>query len=223
MQMADTLVLHDAVLLNTRSYTRRCFLPQAESGELLRLSVPLVKGSQNTLIRDVSIDHSSDWVGKHLKSLRHNYAKSSQFERIFPWVSALLESSADTSSLVQLNVSLIAEIGKYLDINTPQVLSSDYQIDEAQDTDAKHIELVRQCGGRTYLSGEGGRTYQNPQTFAQATIDLVYVQSLAILEAAVGRPRAGVSIIDYLFNYSQVELVTLLQNSVKSADAIRNA
>lgn len=210
MALADTFIYHDNVKINLRSYTRRCYIAGQTVDNPLRLTIPLQGASQHTLIKDVTIDHNQDWQRQHLKSIEHRYGQSSQFDTVYPWLSdAMLRTEPLLSTY---NQHLITAVAEYLHIDTTCKLSSDLTRGKLS-TDAYHLALIQDAGGKTYLSGLGAKAYQEESLFATAGIGLHYLHSHDIVTKDFGKEVAGLSILHFLFNYPQKELQAFVENA----------
>ena len=75
---------HENILLDQnehfvkQTYRNRCYILGANS--ILGLTVPVVKGSQKTAMRQVGIDYTHDWLNPLWKSIHSAYGKSPFFE-----------------------------------------------------------------------------------------------------------------------------------------------
>jgi len=209
MASADTFVYHDAVTLNTRSYTRRCYIKPQNTTENQRLSIGLKSISQNQLISDVLLSIDRKWQTEHWKTIEQTYQKSPYFSETSAWVYDLIVDDKHTH-LADYNIAILKKIANYIDVQTTWVKSSTLSI-TGETTDAKHLSIITQLGGDHYLSGIGSRAYQDDETYRQQGIMVSYLESLSLLESVVGSNTAQLSILDYLFDSSQTELISLIK------------
>ena len=77
--------------------------------------------------------------------------------------------------------------------------SSDMKLDTR--AEARVIEIVQRVGGDTYMSGHGGKNYQDEEHFTQAGINLVYsdFQPLTYRQQW-GDFLPNMSVLDYCMN-----------------------
>ena len=209
MASSDVFIFHDAVTLNTNGYTRRAFIRNPNGDEPRRLSVSLSYASQNTLIKDVLDSDKVDWKSGHLNQINQVYGNSPHFDAVYPWFESIYLEYGE-QHLSAFNQYVILQLCNYLEIDCKCYLSSELVMTGATTSD-KHISIIEQVGGTRYLSGIGGREYQTTEEFADADIQLDYIESFDILTKDVGDERAQLSIVDYIFDYSQEELITMIK------------
>lgn len=134
------------------------------------LTVP-VRGSQNSLIKDVTISDHGNWRRKHVKTLRFVYARTPEQELLYEIEQIY---SQEWRRLVDLNMALILLLKKTLGITTPIVLDEDV-------SGAKEKLIINICqkyGANVYLSGLGGKQYMTNhyyQTLAEQGVDCTFV------------------------------------------------
>ena len=212
MASVDTFIYHDAVTLNTRGYTRRCYIRPRTSEDNQRLSVGLHQASQNQLISDVQLSEDRQWQADHWNRIKLTYQNAPHFDAVSPWLKELV--LVDSSRLLSdHNINAISTLAQYLGLETQCIRSSELKLIE-EGTNAKHISLITQVNGTHYLSGTGGRAYQDESLYAESNIQLTYLESYLLLTAAVGAGQAQLSILDYLFDSSQVELQSLINQLI---------
>ena len=89
------------------------------------LTVP-VKTKSDTLLKDVLIDNSSNWIQKHSKTIIFNYSKTPFFNEF--WNELKYFYSKQFDSLLELNVEIIKLLLQKFNINTKLILSSELDI-----------------------------------------------------------------------------------------------
>ncbi|MCO5232139.1 MAG: WbqC family protein [Chitinophagales bacterium] len=108
---AETIVLDVHSHFKKGTYRNRCHI-MGPNG-MLSLSVPLVKGKeQHSVIGDVRISYTENWVKDHWQSLVSSYRRSAYFEFYEEDIAPLYENKFD--KLVDLNVVAINLIQKLL-------------------------------------------------------------------------------------------------------------
>ncbi len=212
MASVDTFIYHDAVTLNTRGYTRRCYLRPRVNQDNQRLSVTLSHPSQSQLIQEVKLSDDRQWQAHHWNIISLTYRESLHYDTVSPWIKDLIYNDSETL-LADHNRLAIGSIAEYLGIDVECVNSSEYTLTQ-DETNAKHISLITQVNGTHYVSGTGGRAYQQDDIFAESGINLTYLDSYDLLSTEVGTQRAQLSILDYLFDYSQMELHNIINKLV---------
>ncbi|HWC12401.1 MAG TPA: WbqC family protein [Acidimicrobiales bacterium] len=194
MVHSDLFVLLDDVQIpQGRSLVHRTRV--AVQGEPRWLSVPCLRSS-GMLIKDVALA-GEPWPAKHLGTLEHNYGNSRYFQAVMDVVRPVLE--VPHSGLAELNIRLIRALATYLEVTTPFLRSS--QLPSSGTGQDRIISLVKAVNGSTYLSGPGGRAYQEPEAFEDAGIELRVREYVPIpYEQLTSAFLPGLSALDALFN-----------------------
>ena len=132
--------------------------------------------------------------------MRGAYAGAPAFAEIWPALTDIYATSP-TNALAAANAHIIVALAGRLEIATEFVVESVLGIDDSR-ADDRLIALIDTCApGAAYLSGEGGRKYQDPAKFAAAGIDLVYTDFTHPIYDQGGAPFVpGLSLVDALFN-----------------------
>jgi hypothetical protein len=125
------------------------------------------------------------------------YGRSAFFEEVFGLVEPIYSQAGEF--LCDFNIQLIKAIKGYLALPGELFLSS--QVGSQGEADDRLIALAAKLGGGTYLSGKGGRNYQDPAKFQAAGITLLERVYNPIPYAQLhGGFIGGLSILDALFN-----------------------
>jgi len=172
------------------------------------ISVPILKKGRfgELEINNIEVENSTPWAKKHFGTLTANYART-------PFYSQFSEFFQDfySQNWKNLNPMLKESTGYFLqelDIRTECVSSSELSLvsKKAQ----LILDLCKEVGATTYLSGPFGRDYLNQRDFEEADIELefhdyvhpVYTQNFDGFEPYM-------SIIDLLFNHGDKSLEIL--------------
>lgn len=193
MNKSDIFVIYDDAQFNDKDYHHRNKIRTSRGWQWL--TVPIVK--EKVPINKIKIKNIEDWKDKHFTAIRANYLKSKYFSEYEDILEELYEKRYEY--LVDLNLSLINFIKDSFEINTKIVCSSKLKI-ESKSTQ-KLIDIVKACGGDTYLSGPGGRNYMNESLFKDSNIELIFQE----FEHPIYKQRydefiKNLSAIDLLFN-----------------------
>lgn len=135
---------------------------------------------------------------KHLKTLEMSYKKAPYFDDIFTLVE---ENITQKDHFAELTVSLNNAIADYLGIETKCILLSEILDDFGEKTELI-IDICRELGASTYLSGTGGgKDYNDEQKLNEAGIALKYSDfEHPEYPQLWGEFVSHLSIIDLLFN-----------------------
>ena len=130
--------------------------------------------------------------------LYNNYHRAPHYQ---PYADRLLAIiHREWPSLVDLCLALTESILKELAITTPCSRLSEYDQKLGRRTE-RLVNICRQLGADTYLSGIGGRTYLDEDLFRQAGINVEYQDYRPVKYPQIHGPFVpNLSIVDLLFN-----------------------
>lgn len=191
---ADVFVLLDTVPFTKNSWQNR--VQVKGSGGPLWLTQPvLTSGRSGQATRDVEFPRDDPWRVKHVKTLDACYGRSPHYEEVFGAIADLYRGHE--THLAPFNEALIGRITDYLGIPTPIRRAS--ELGGAGTATDLLVDLVQKAGGDTYLSGQGGRKYQDEAAFADAGIRLTYLEfEEPEREQPWGDFVPGLSVVDLL-------------------------
>jgi hypothetical protein len=138
------------------------------------------------------------WKRHHLMALKVNYAKAPYFEEVFSKLERVLQ---DTGYLIDTNIAFIKLVHDLLGLKTKLVFLSDLP----QFAELRKNELIaaicQHFSADCYLSGIGGRAYNQPEIFEKQGIKLEYLDYQPITYPQLwGSFIPNLSIVDMLFN-----------------------
>lgn len=193
---SDIFVLGDNVQFSNKSFINRNRIKTPQGAKWL--TVPVIHQYPN-LINEVKIDNRFNWKKDHLRTLEVNYKKATYFLDFFERIKYAY-SSREWTELSEFNISLINEILSYLKVNKKIIKASELNV-EGKGTDLI-INIVDKVNGNTYLSGFGGKKYQDEQLFENRKIKLIYYNFIhPIYNQLWGDFIHECSIIDLIFNH----------------------
>jgi hypothetical protein len=190
----DVFVFLDDVRFTKRDWRVRNKIKTPRGTEWL--TVP-VRGGRHQLISGVKID-GSGWQQRHLRSLKFNYNRAPFFKDygfLLDWLYV-----HPHKKLSEFNRQTIATICDILGIETQLVCSVDLAAEGTKDD--KLINICRQLGATTYLSGPSGRDYIVEEKFEEAGIELRYKDYTGYPEYSQRFPPFDhyVTVLDLLFH-----------------------
>ncbi|WKZ19226.1 MAG: WbqC family protein [Candidatus Jettenia sp. CY-1] len=146
------------------------------------------------------------WTRKHIKTIEHAYSKHPYFKEIKPLMELY---SYETENQSEFNMKAISLICQLLGIETKLVIASQLDLPEVNNATERIINITKCLDGTTYLSGEGGKKYQDESLFEKAKIGIRYsdfvikpypqpgclnfIPRLSIIDAICNIGKAGVS------------------------------
>lgn len=191
----DVFIFLDDVQYTKQDWRNRNKVRQ-KNGDRAWLSIP-VQASSQSLIKDVTIDYTKNWVNKHLSLIEQNYSRTPFFSDYFPTFETILAS--EMKYLSDLDIALCERICDWLGIETRLVRSSELNCGGTKDR--KLIELVRKVGGTHYLSGPAAKTYIQPDLWQKAGIGLSFMDypDYPVYPQIAAPFEPSVSVLDLLF------------------------
>jgi len=198
ISLCDVFVILDTVdieLGSAKSITHRTRIKTNTGSNWL--SIPLIK-SDSKIIKDVLINNSVDWKSKMLKTVYYQYRKSNHFDFFYTIFEEIINEK--TEHLADLNIKAISKISNILSLNVPIIKSSGLNINST-DRNLRLIEICNSQDANIYISGKGGKKYNNEVLFQKNNIKIQYVEfNHPIYEQLWGDFIPNLSIIDLLFN-----------------------
>lgn len=177
IDQVDVFVFLDTVQLVRRSWdVRNRIKAPPPKGELF-LTVPVRRTGHrdDTRLCDALVDDASGWRERHLRSMRHAYARAPGFAEVFPALERVLLDAPQVLS--QLNLSLLRFFLGALGIATPIRLASELP-PAAGNKDVLLLELCTLVGCRRYISQPSAAAYIEREraagAFAGSGVDLAY-------------------------------------------------
>ncbi|MGD8942552.1 MAG: WbqC family protein [Desulfobacterales bacterium] len=195
MRRADVFCYLDDVQYKKNEWQNRNRIKTAQGCQWL--TVP-VRYHFPEKINEVKINNTTGWRKKHFQALVTNYSRA----RFYKTYSTIFEDAfaRDWEFISDLNIHLLTHLREALEIHTkPTVISSDLELrDEPTD---RLVDICKAVGADTYLAGQGGADYMDPERFEKNGIQVifqdfkhpVYTQLFADFESHL-------SIVDLLFN-----------------------
>ncbi len=193
---ADLFVFYDDVQYTKNDWRNRNRIKTPRGTEWITIPTgPRL----DRLVCDVEIENPR-WQRVHWKTLCQNYGRAPHFERYRPFFEDVYLGQVWTG-LSELNQHLIRSIARdLLGIRTELRDAREYRA-EGRKLD-RLLDLVRQTGATTYLSGPSGRQYIDESRFSAIGVDLRYKTYDGYPEYPQSWPPFdhAVSVLDLLFH-----------------------
>jgi len=194
IQFSDTFVMLDDVQYERGDWDNRNKIRTSEGSILLTVPIFNKFGSK---LNEVKIDHSKNWIKKHVGAIKLNYQKAPFFEEFFPEIKSILEKKHE--KLIDLNLEFINYVITKLKIETTIVKSS--ELDIQSKGSQRLLDICKKLHGTTYLSGELGIGYLEKEVFLKNNINVVFEKfAHPIYKQCYKEFIPNLSIIDVLFN-----------------------
>jgi len=165
---ADLFVFLDTVQFEKNGWQNRNRIKTRDG--VRWLTVP-VRASLGTPIKDVTIDESQPWPGRHLRMIEHAYAKAPCWPRWRDQIRTFYDGH--WTRLAPLAADSAIWLARELDIAVPTRLSSQIALPEGdpKDATARLVALCQAVGADTYLAGADS-SYMDLDQFAAAGISV---------------------------------------------------
>jgi hypothetical protein len=200
IHQVDEFILYDDMQYTRRDWRNRNKIKTAQG--LVWLTVPVeTKGNYYQPIKDVVVS-TPQWKIDHWKTLQHTFARAPYFKAYSEFFEELYLNTHE-KYLSQINYHFLSAICRLLKIDTTISWSMDYEVVEGKTE--RLVSLCQQAGATRYLSGPSARDYMQPELFAQAGIELSYMDYTGYPEYMQPFPpfEHGVTILDLIFNVGE--------------------
>lgn len=162
----DEFILYDDVQYTKNDWRNRNKI-KTDQGSLW-LTIPVKQPSLAQTIRETEVA-SNIWRTKHWKSIAQAYARSPHFAEVKPMLEPLYLGS-DETLLSAINFAFISAINRFLGITTRIRWSNEFEL--TGDKSERLVNLCKQAGADTYLTGPSALDYMDCNLFAQALISI---------------------------------------------------
>jgi len=200
--MVDEFIIYDEVQYTKNDWRNRNKIKTPVG--LQWITVAVYQKSLQQKISETEISNRK-WGVKGWNSIKANYAKAPYFKTHSPLFEEFYHTAKSTR-LSEINVALIKLICDQLGIPTLITNSADYSL--TGDPTEKLINLCKQAGASSYLSGPAAKNYLREDLFKQEGIEIKWMDYEGYPEYPQLYPpfQHGVSIIDLLFNTGSASL-----------------
>jgi WbqC-like protein family len=196
IHQVDEFVLYDDVQYTKGDWRNRNLVKTRQGVKWL--TIPVAGGPVCRRIIDASASGAS-WRRKHWETIRWSYVRAPYFARYRAAFESLYLGTSETS-LSAINFAFIRAINGVLGIDTKLSWSMDYG-GVGEGATERLIFLCRRIGADCYLSGPAARNYLQEERFAEAGIELAYMDYTGYPEYDQLYPpfTHQVSVLDLIF------------------------
>jgi hypothetical protein len=193
---ADVFVFYDDLQFTKNDWRNRNKIKTPSGAEWITIPVG---HDTNRLICEVELRDSS-WQAKHWKTIKQHYGKCAHFGDYQGFFEEAYLGRV-WSNLSELNHYLIRSIAHdFLGVKTEFRDSREFSLQGVKQD--RLLDVLAHVGATKYVSGPAARDYIEPERFADAGIELVWMNYDGYPEYPQRFPPFvhGVSILDLLFN-----------------------
>lgn len=197
ISMVDEFILYDDMQYTRRDWRNRNKIKTPNGTTWLTIPV-VVKGRYFQKIRETEIADLG-WAAEHWRTIAHHYARAPYFQEYQDPLRELFLGCQERM-LSQVNWRFLQALCQMLGITTQMTWSMDYQL--ADGKTERLVDLCRQAGATRYISGPAAQEYIEPSLFAEAGIELDWMDYAGYPEYRQLHPPFDhfVSVIDLLLN-----------------------
>jgi hypothetical protein len=194
----DEFVLFDDAQYTRRDWRNRNLIKTAQGPAWLTIPVQ-VKGRYLEPVKTIEISDPS-WTVTHWRTLRANYARAPFFRQHADAIEQVYRDCASETRLSAVNHRFLVALCRILGIDTRLSWSMDYALVEGKTE--RLVEICKQAGAETYLSGPRARAYIEPERFSDAGVQLAYFDYSGYPEYPQLFPPFDhrLSVLDLIFN-----------------------
>jgi len=214
--LADTFVSFNEVQYLPKDWNNRNRIKTPEGP--IWLSVPVLnKGHLKKKIREMEIDNSQPWRGKHWRSLLANYRQAPCFKKYGDFFEDVYKR--EWRFLAELNDYMLKWFLKTLGIQVEFLAASQFQFQGAKSDLV--VDMCKQLGAAVCIFGALGREYVNMEVFEKAGIKMVFQDyQHPIYPQQRGSFASNLSIVDLLFNCGDSSADILMSGNVTKANIL---
>lgn len=169
---AETFVILDSVQYEKNYFQNRNRI--LGSNGVQWLSVPVsTKGHMEGTIATTEISLSggnANWKEKYLRTVQQSYGKHPYFSEIYPVLENAIRT--ETNLLYDINMAIIKSFCDCLEIRPEYIRASELEL-YGQKSDLI-LDICREVGADTYISGPSGREYLDLDSFTKSNIAVKY-------------------------------------------------
>ena len=204
----DVFVFYDDVNFIKRGWINRNQL--LVNGGANLFSIPLVKASQNKLIKETALGYDDKWLKQFYATLAFNYKKAPYYKETMALVQQIF--STQHLTIADLAIDSVQKIANHLEVKTVFEKSSDkYPHTKGMDKADRLIEITKLCQADTYVNPSGGKELYTKKQFKAQDINLFFIQNnISPYPQFEANFVGGLSMIDVLMFNSKEQIQHLL-------------
>lgn len=196
VRLADVFIHYDDVQLpQGRSFMSRVQIKSANG--VSWLTVPIDRARSGKLLNEIVLVKSEPWRDKHLRTIRHAYARRPYFDLMFELAEKIYGYTTD--HLAEFNIYATEQISTFLGL-TPSFMRSSMMNVTGASTE-RLVSLCEAVDCNVYVTGHGALNYLNHQTFEDKNISVRYMDYRKVsYDQGHGEFTPYVSILDAIAN-----------------------
>ena len=209
LSLADTFVMMDNTQYDKKFTNRnKIKIPDGWSW----LTVPINKEHKFLPNKLGEINNKENWKEMHWKKITRSYTNSKFFKKNYKSVFEEVYNK-EWKFLFELNSELLRQIIDWLGLKIQIIKESELNING--NSTERLVNVCKELGAETYVSGVGGKEYMNEKLFQKNNIKIEYqkFQCPTYTQIFGGDFIPNLSIIDLLFNNGSKSLPILTDDT----------
>ncbi len=216
MNAVDEFVLYDNIEFTKKGWINRNRILM--NGKDILLTFPLKKDSDFRHVRERFL--SDTWSQERIKSLNRIselYKRAPVFDSVFPLLKTIF--LFEETNLFKFILHSLQQLNKYLQIQTPVIISSSIDIDHSLRSENKVIAICKARKADEYINPIGGTGLYNQGTFKANGIQLHFLKTGNVSYEQFGNDFIPyLSIIDVMMFNTVEEIKDFLNNKYTLVD-----
>lgn len=196
INQVDSFVFFEDVQFTKRDWRTRNQIKTFNG--LQWLTVPVKKARRESKIYEIEIFDEDNWQQNHYDTIVHNYSKAPFFKE-YKFILDDIYLKKKWDNLSKFNIYTTKLVSNILGIKTEFINSMELKTSGIKDD--KLINICKEIGATSYLSGPAAKAYIEEDKFKEANIKLEYINyDYPEYNQLNGSFTHFVSIIDMLFS-----------------------
>jgi len=208
INLVDKYVIFDDVNYINRGWINRNRI--LINGEPHFINIPIIKASQNKLIKEIYLCPDKTWCHKNMRMIELAYSRAPFYKEVLSIVQNIMFCKEDNLALFLVHA--ISQICDYLQIDTMLLLSSNIPKDNSLKGQYKIIDICKSLGADEYINAIGGTKLYCRELFLNNGINLSFLRTNDICYKQFNKTfQPDLSILDVLMFNSKSECKKLLE------------
>lgn len=167
IEESNLFIILDSVDFQKNGIQNRNMIKTAQGAQWLTVPIKQKLGQK---INETEINNSLPWRKKHWSSIITNYSRAPYFKKFGTDLEAVYLQ--EWTNLAEFNITMLELILTFFKVKSPVLKSSEMKaVGKGSDL---VLNLCKEAGATTYISGTGGMGYLNQQAFVAENIELIF-------------------------------------------------
>lgn len=203
----DKFVIYDDVNFINKGWINRNYIQL--NGEKKLFTIPLIKASQNKLIKEIEIVPDEKWKIKFLSLIMHAYKKAPYYNEAYRLLEEIIYCK--NRNISKFLVHSITQVLKYLEIQTELIQTSSKYLNNNLKDQKRILNICQIENATQYMNPIGGIELYDKKLFQEHGIKLSFLESKNIEYTQYDNIDIPyLSMIDLMMFNSKEEIVAFL-------------